>query len=144
MGVYKDQFSMETLAGKPTYVDVTEDVSRIVVASGIKEGVVTVISCHTTCAVFSEEFDHDQTPEGDTFLQADLSSGLNRIFPNNMIGIRIDIPALIILERWNHGRIRNRFSQISIERCCEMATRIYAQPLLGAIRRLRYQRASLK
>lgn len=42
MGVYKDQFSMETLAGKPTYVDVTEDVSRIVVASGIKEGV-----CHS-------------------------------------------------------------------------------------------------
>lgn len=81
MGFYKDQFSMETLAGKPTYVDVTENVSRIVVASGIKEGVVTVISCHTTCAVFSEEFDHDQTPEGDTFLQADLSSGLNRIFP---------------------------------------------------------------
>ena len=40
-----------------------------------------MISCHTTCAVFSEEFDHDRTPAGDTFLQADLNDGLARVFP---------------------------------------------------------------
>lgn len=81
MAVHKGLIKVETLAGKPTYVDVTQDVADIVASSGIKEGVVTVLSCHTTCAVFSEEFDHDRTPAGETFLQADLNDGLNRIFP---------------------------------------------------------------
>lgn len=81
MAVYKETVKMDTLAGKPTYVDVTADVAGAVENSGIKEGVVTVISCHTTCAVFSEEFDHDYTPAGDTYLQADLNAGLERVFP---------------------------------------------------------------
>ncbi len=81
MTVYKDLIKMETLAGKPTYVDITEEVAAAVEKSGIKEGVAVVISCHTTCAVFSEEYDHDTTPAGDTFLQADLNAGLERIFP---------------------------------------------------------------
>ncbi|MBE6469398.1 MAG: YjbQ family protein [Coriobacteriaceae bacterium] len=81
MPVFKGVISKETAAGKPTYVDITEDVAEIVSRSAIEEGVVTVISCHTTCAVFSEEFDHDLTPDGDTFLQADLSDGLGRVFP---------------------------------------------------------------
>lgn len=81
MTVYKGQLSMETLAGKPTYVDITTGVADIVKASGVGEGIATVISCHTTCALFSEEYDHDRTPEGDTFLQADLNNGLERIFP---------------------------------------------------------------
>ncbi|MBD9245622.1 MAG: YjbQ family protein [Coriobacteriaceae bacterium] len=81
MTVYKDVIKVSTLEGKPTYLDVTEGVENIVKASGIKEGIVTVISCHTTCAVFSEEYDHDHTPTGDTFLQADLSDGLEKIFP---------------------------------------------------------------
>jgi thiamine phosphate synthase YjbQ (UPF0047 family) len=81
MAVYKDQITVDTLAGKPTYVDITSGVRDIVEASGIKEGVVVVISAHTTCAIFSEEFDHDYTPAGDTFLQADLSDGLDKVFP---------------------------------------------------------------
>ena len=31
--------------------------------------------------MFSEEFDHDYTPAGDTYLQADLNAGLERVFP---------------------------------------------------------------
>lgn len=81
MTVYKDLIKMDTLAGKPTYVDITAEVAAAVEASGIKEGTVTVISCHTTCAVFSEEYDHDHTPAGDTYLQADLNNGLDRVFP---------------------------------------------------------------
>lgn len=81
MTVYKGLVKVETLAGKPTYVDVTREVADIVSQSGIKEGVVHCISCHTTCAVYSQEFDHDVTPAGDTFMQADLSDGLDRVFP---------------------------------------------------------------
>ena len=81
MTVFKGLVRVETLAGKPTYVDVTEEVAGIVSQSGIREGVVHCISCHTTCAVYSQEFDHDMTPAGDTFMQADLSDGLERVFP---------------------------------------------------------------
>lgn len=81
MTVYKGEFKLQTLADKPTYVDVTEEVAKVVEASSIKEGIVTVISCHTTCAVYNDEFDHDHTPDGDTFLQADLSDGLEKMFP---------------------------------------------------------------
>lgn len=81
MSVYKGEVIVQTGAGKPTYVNITFDVSRIVKESGISEGIVSVISEHTTCAVFSDEYDHDHTPNGDTFLQADLSEGLERIFP---------------------------------------------------------------
>ena len=81
MTVFKGLVRVETLAGKPTYVDVTEEVAGIVSQSGIKEGVVHCISCHTTCAVYSQEVDHDMTPAGDTFMQADLSDGLERVFP---------------------------------------------------------------
>ncbi|MDO4429374.1 MAG: YjbQ family protein [Atopobiaceae bacterium] len=81
MPVYKDTVSCQTEAGKPTYVDITKEVAAVVEASGIAEGVVSVISCHTTCSVFSEEFDHDFTPAGDTYLQADLSDCLNTVIP---------------------------------------------------------------
>lgn len=43
MSVYKGLVTVQTLAGKPTYVDITDKVNEIVVASGIKEGTVTVI-----------------------------------------------------------------------------------------------------
>ena len=81
MAVYKDRVIVETLADKPTYTDVTDEVRAIVAASGIKEGIVCCISQHTTCAVFTEEYDHDHTPAGDTFLQADLNEGLDSVFP---------------------------------------------------------------
>lgn len=81
MTVHKGQITVDTVAGKPTYLDITEQVAAIVKESGIQEGVAVVISCHTTCAVFSEEFDHDYTPAGDTYLQADLNAGLERVFP---------------------------------------------------------------
>ena len=81
MAVYKGELKVDTCAGKPDYKDVTQQVADIVAQSGIAEGIVTVISCHTTCALFIEEFDHDYTPAGDTFLQADLNDGLEQIFP---------------------------------------------------------------
>lgn len=81
MTVKKGEVVVATAAHKPTYIDITDEVARIVAESGIQNGIVTVISAHTTCALFSEEFDHDYTPAGDTFLQADLNDGLDRVFP---------------------------------------------------------------
>lgn len=81
MSVYKGIINVVTLANKVTYIDVTDKVNEIVTSSDIKEGIVTVISCHTTCSVFSDEYDHDRTGSGDLFLQADLNDGLQKIFP---------------------------------------------------------------
>lgn len=81
MTVYKGQVTVDTQAGKPTYIDVTDEVNKIVEESGVKEGIVSVISCHTTCAVFSDEYDHDRNGAGDLFLHADLNNGLQKIFP---------------------------------------------------------------
>lgn len=81
MSVFKGDIVVNTVAGRPDYQDITAQVREVVRKSGIAEGIVTVISCHTTCAVFIEEFDHDYTPAGETFLQADLDEGLGRVFP---------------------------------------------------------------
>jgi len=81
MTVHKGRVVVDTLEGKPTYLDITQQVRDVVRESGVGEGIVAVISQHTTCAVFTEEFDHDRKPNGDTFLQADLSNGLQRVFP---------------------------------------------------------------
>ncbi|MCI6274887.1 MAG: YjbQ family protein [Coriobacteriaceae bacterium] len=94
MAIYKDRVVVETLADKPTYVDVTDEVRGIVEASGIKEGVVFCISQHTTCAVFTEEFDHDLNPSGDTFLQVDLNNGLERVFPEQHDWATYNYPGL--------------------------------------------------
>lgn len=81
MAVYKGEVQVETCAGRPDYIDITPQVRQIVADSGIKEGTVTVISKHSTCAVFFEEWDHDVAPNGESFLQMDLDDGLEKIFP---------------------------------------------------------------
>lgn len=81
MTVYKGQVNVHSCADKPDYFDITKDVDKIVEESGIKEGIVAVISAHSTCAVFTEEFDHDRNGAGDTFLQVDLNNGLDKVFP---------------------------------------------------------------
>lgn len=92
MTVHKATLVVETLAGKPTYIDVTDQVRQVVREAGIGEGIVTVISCHTTCAVFTEEFDHDRNPNGDTFLQTDLNNGLGRVFPEQHDWVTYNYP----------------------------------------------------
>ncbi len=81
MAVFKGEITVETIEGRPDYHDITQQIADIVGESGIQEGIVSVISAHTTCSVFVEEFDHDRTPAGQTFLQADLDDGLARVFP---------------------------------------------------------------
>jgi len=92
MAVHKGRIVVETLAGKPTYVDITRQVRDVVRGSGVAEGVVAVISQHTTCAVFTEEFDHDRNPDGDTFLQTDLTNGLQRVFPEQRDWVTYNYP----------------------------------------------------
>lgn len=83
MAVYKKVISgLMSKGGVPTYINVTEEVRKAVEESGIQNGIVTVMSPHTTCSVFFEEYDHDEMPDGTTFLQQDLDNALAKIMPD--------------------------------------------------------------
>ena len=83
MSVYKEHLKLQSHGGTPSYINVTQQVRAAIENSGIKEGICVVISPHTTCGVFFEEFVHDVTPEGDEFLQADLNDALGKIIPDH-------------------------------------------------------------
>ncbi len=67
--------------GSPTFLDVTPQVREAIAASGITAGICSVISPHTTCAVYFEEFAHDLDADGNDYLQHDLDAVLSRLFP---------------------------------------------------------------
>ena len=83
MTVSIKQFDVQSRGKTPTYIDVTEEVKQAIAESGIQNGTVTVISPHTTCAVFFEEFSHDMNENGDELLQQDLNDVLEKIIPNH-------------------------------------------------------------
>ncbi len=82
--VLHKQISFETRANKVNYFEIREDCKQFLAESGVKDGILTVSSPHTTCAVYFDEMDHDTDPLGDYFLQADLNKGLNKIFPKQL------------------------------------------------------------
>lgn len=82
MAVYKETIGIKAHGQTPTFVDVTPQVKEAIANSGIKEGVVHVISPHTTCSVFFEEYVHDTIEDGTEFLQLDLDHCLQKIIPN--------------------------------------------------------------
>ncbi|WP_196602795.1 YjbQ family protein [Pectinatus frisingensis] len=84
MAIYKETLNLQSHGESPTFIDITKSVKKIIVSSGIKNGICAVISPHTTCSVFFEEFVHDYNENGDEFLQADLNNILKKIIPDNV------------------------------------------------------------
>ena len=82
MSVFKKHLSLESHGGTPTFLNITSDLRAAIEESGIREGIATVISPHTTCAVFFEEFVHDVDEIGTEFLQNDLNHVLEKLIPN--------------------------------------------------------------
>lgn len=83
MSVYKEQIKLASDEGKPTFFDITSSVKEAIKKSKIKDGICTVISPHTTCSVFFEEFVHDYNEHGNEFLQVDLNNVLKKIIPDH-------------------------------------------------------------
>ncbi|MBO7698171.1 MAG: YjbQ family protein [Erysipelotrichaceae bacterium] len=83
MAVYKETINdIKSKGTSPTYINITTEVRDIIKRSGIKNGVVHVISPHTTCSVFFEEYVHDELPNGKEFIQQDLDNALAKIIPD--------------------------------------------------------------
>lgn len=83
MKIFREKIQIESRGGIPTYTDITKEVRKAIEDSGVKEGIVTVVSPHTTCAVFYEEFAHDKNEAGVESLQEDLNNVLEKIIPNH-------------------------------------------------------------
>ena len=92
MSVYKEQLQLQSHGGTPSYINITPQVKNAIEKSGIKEGICVVISPHTTCSVFFEEFVHDYTKDGDEFLQADLNDVLKKIIPDHTSAVQYRYP----------------------------------------------------
>lgn len=84
MSVYKETIALRSKGGQPTFINITPQVKDAIVASGIQNGIVTIISPHTTCAVFFEEYVHDVTEDGTEYLQVDLNNCLKTIIPDEV------------------------------------------------------------
>ena len=81
MTVYKKQLELQSKGKIPSYIDITEQVKEAVAESNIKNGIISVVSPHTTCAVFYEEYSHDRDENGDDTLQQELNRALTKIIP---------------------------------------------------------------
>ena len=82
MTVYKETIAVQSHGMTPTYINITPEVRKAIKNSSIQNGTCTVISPHTTCSVFFEEFVHDINEAGDEFIQADLNKVLANIIPD--------------------------------------------------------------
>jgi secondary thiamine-phosphate synthase enzyme len=66
---------------KPMFHDVTEAAKAAVAASGVRAGILTVYSQHTTCSVITQEESHDALYDGTKFLLQDMLDRLEVLVP---------------------------------------------------------------
>ncbi|MGV2986694.1 YjbQ family protein [Vibrio sp. E150_011] len=76
-----NSLNITTAKGRPSYHDLTSDLSELIRKSGVVNGVLTATTPHTTCSFFFEEEMHDLDSNGDDFLQLDFNATLDRIAP---------------------------------------------------------------
>ena len=99
MAVYKETINgIRSKGVSPTYVNITNEVKEVIKRSGIKNGIACIISPHTTCSVFFEEYVHDTLPNGKEFIQQDLDNVLAKIIPDQTAWGQYFYPGLKHLE----------------------------------------------
>ena len=81
MAIVIKKVKLQSRGHMPCFHDITSEVKTIVAESGIKNGLVTVFSHHTTCSVILQEASHDVNYFGREFLQVDLIEVMERLIP---------------------------------------------------------------
>lgn len=81
MSVYLGKVELQSRDHLPHFHNITEDVKRVVAESGIKNGIVTVYSHHTTCSVITQESSHDTNYYGREYMQMDLVEIMEKMIP---------------------------------------------------------------
>ncbi|MFC2641093.1 MAG: YjbQ family protein [Propionibacterium acidifaciens] len=82
MTVFHAALALESHGGTPSFIDVTGQVREAIAASGTSNGIVAVMSPHTTCSVYYDEWAHDTVEDGSDFLQHDLNRVLGLLCPD--------------------------------------------------------------
>lgn len=81
MTAFSRTLELRSHGGTPSFIDITDQLREALSESGITTGIATIISPHTTCAVYFDEYAHDHIDDGTDYLQVDLDAALSRIFP---------------------------------------------------------------
>ncbi|MDR1947999.1 MAG: YjbQ family protein [Spirochaetaceae bacterium] len=81
MKMARKSFEVQSEGHHPTFHNITDQVKDIVAASGVKEGICTVYSHHTTCSIIIQECSHDKTYFGLEYLQQDLCNVMEKLIP---------------------------------------------------------------
>lgn len=80
MGTLHQTFKIQSEM-RPTFQDVTEEVSEILTRSGFKSGILVVYSQHTTCSVMVQEASDDKNYWGIDLIMQDLVNVFEKIIP---------------------------------------------------------------
>jgi len=80
MTVFHDQQHVQSVL-KETFHDVTDWIKQAVAASGVRDGLATVYSQHTTCSIMLQEEAHDTTFDGTKFILQDLLDIFETVIP---------------------------------------------------------------
>jgi len=78
---YVKQYKLQSNDRTVTFHNVTAEVREAIKESGIKNGIVTVYSHHTTCSVITQEAAFDMSMTGLETLQQDLIDVMYKISP---------------------------------------------------------------
>ena len=81
MKLFQESIAVKSEGLHPTFHNITAQVKEIVARSGIKNGVCTIYSHHTTCSVMIQECSHDKTYFGLEYLQQDLCNLMEKLIP---------------------------------------------------------------
>lgn len=82
MSVHIGKIQLQSKDHMPHFHEVTDEVRKIVEESGIKNGLITVYSHHTTCSVMTQESSHDVNFFGREYMQVDLMEIMEKIIPS--------------------------------------------------------------
>jgi len=82
MTVHHATLTLTSHGDTPSFIDVTDQVRQAVADSGVTNGLCAVMSPHTTCSVYYDEWAHDEFADGTDYLQYDLNQVLGKIIPD--------------------------------------------------------------
>ncbi len=78
---YNEKIIVQSTGGHPSFHDISEKVKEAVMRSGVKQGICTIYSHHTTCSVMIQELSHDRNFYGLEYLQQDLCNLMEKLVP---------------------------------------------------------------
>lgn len=79
--IVQESINVQSEGLHPTFHNITKEVKEILKRSGIKSGLLTIYSHHTTCSVMIQECSHDKTYFGLEYLQQDLCNLMEKLIP---------------------------------------------------------------